>query len=613
MSELKIKVVVDDEEAKRKLENLYAVAKNNLSTVTKEQVNSSLKISQSFLTEGKAATESAKQTKLAAEAKLADSRAALNATRQQTALAQARIADTRAVTEQARATAAQTRALAEQTRAEAALARAQEQAERSRRSSQSGGGGAVLPRTFAGFTTAGAVQAGLAAVGFSGVQAVAAGAVGLTKEVIETRANYESLERGLTAVTGSAAKTQAQLERLREVAKLPGLGFEEAVKGATRLQAAGLSAAESEKALRGFGKAIAQVGGGREELDGVVLALGQIASKSKVSAEEINQLAERIPQIRKIMQEAFGTSDTMTLQKAGIDTKTFLHVLIEAADKTKEVSGGMKNNLQNIKDAFGDLFDEIGRRGQPVIEGIINPLEQFVRLGAKSLKTGREQSTINAALQRISVGGSVGDAAGLPGFKSALDARISGLEKDLNPISHIPNSDPRLPAGVVAQRDALDFYRSARRGLAFQSQYEDAGGISESGRPGIDAVALANAGKNAEAIISKISKAKTRAEVESLRKRALDAIAGAPAGDQAGLRDKLSNAYTTRISVLKREDEVNTRKSMSAAQRIYQDAVPLGIANENQEFDAILNSMAMSTPVQGVSHIFAGLQAMTGD
>jgi hypothetical protein len=45
---------------------------------------------------------------------------------------------------------------------------------------------------------------------------------------------------------------------------LPGLGFEEAVKGSIRLQAVGFSADEARKTLETFGTAIAATGGRSE-------------------------------------------------------------------------------------------------------------------------------------------------------------------------------------------------------------------------------------------------------------------------------------------------------------------------------------------------------------
>jgi tape measure domain-containing protein len=143
-------------------------------------------------------------------------------------------------------------------------------------------------------------------------------AAGVAQKAFQAAVDYDSLVRGLSTVATAADPVTAQLARLREVAKAPGLGFKEAIQGSIRLQAAGLSARLAERSLSAFGNAIASVGGGKAELDGVTLALSQIASKGKLSAEEINQLAERVPQIRQAMNRAFGTTDTQAIEKMGL-------------------------------------------------------------------------------------------------------------------------------------------------------------------------------------------------------------------------------------------------------------------------------------------------------
>ncbi|MFH5181156.1 tape measure protein [Paenibacillus sp. TAB 01] len=45
--------------------------------------------------------------------------------------------------------------------------------------------------------------------------------------------------------------------------------------------------------LHSLGDAVAAVGGDTEQMKGIALAIGQIQSKGKLSAEEVNQLAER--------------------------------------------------------------------------------------------------------------------------------------------------------------------------------------------------------------------------------------------------------------------------------------------------------------------------------
>lgn len=203
-------------------------------------------------------------------------------------------------------------------------------------------------------------------------------ALALGKSLITTAANMEALRKGLDSVATAADPTSKQLERLKEVAKLPGLGFEEAIQGSVRLQSAGFSANLAERSLKAFGNALATVGRGKAELDGVALALSQIASKGKISAEEINQLAERVPQIRRVMQAAFGTADTEVLQKAGIKAEEFVTKVVAELEKLKPVAGGTKNSFENLSDAVTMAADRIGQRLLPAVNAAIPRIEAFV-------------------------------------------------------------------------------------------------------------------------------------------------------------------------------------------------------------------------------------------
>ena len=199
--------------------------------------------------------------------------------------------------------------------------------------------------------------------------------------VTQTAVKMDSLKRGLTAVAGSSAEAERQLVRLKEVAKLPGLGFEEAIQGSINLQAAGLSATEAERSLKGFGNALATVGKGKAELDGVVLALSQIQSKGKVSAEEINQIAERVPQIRQIMLDAFGTANTEILQQVGLSSEEFISTVNDALAKLPQVTGGAQNALENFDDVrkrvFGQFGDAVLRVLVPILERATPLLERL--------------------------------------------------------------------------------------------------------------------------------------------------------------------------------------------------------------------------------------------
>lgn len=222
-------------------------------------------------------------------------------------------------------------------------------------------------------------------VGLTAPLALAAGAT-----VLAAR-DMDGLRRGLTAVAGSAEETERQLTRLQEVAKLPGLGFREAIRGSISLQAAGFSASMAERSLMAFGNALATVGKGKADLDGVTLALTQIASKGKISAEEINQLSERVPQVRKAMQAAFGTADTEKLQKSGLSATAFVEGLVAQLNKLPQVTGGVGNAFENMSDA---LFRAKAAMGEallpaviPLIEGLAGILVQVRSINPETLRT----------------------------------------------------------------------------------------------------------------------------------------------------------------------------------------------------------------------------------
>lgn len=218
----------------------------------------------------------------------------------------------------------------------------------------------------------------------AGTVAVALTAVGVA--TFRAAADFDSLRRGLDAVTGSSEETARQWERLRKLAQVPGLGFEEAIQGSVSLQAAGLSAELAEGALRGFSNALATVGKGKADLRGVIIALSQIQSKGKVAAQEINQLAERVPQIRKVMQKAFGTSDTENLQKRGIKSEEFITKIVTALSALPQAQGGIQNSMDNLQDGIRQTLAKIGESFAPFIAKLADSLSKF--LDSKSFQEG---------------------------------------------------------------------------------------------------------------------------------------------------------------------------------------------------------------------------------
>lgn len=196
----------------------------------------------------------------------------------------------------------------------------------------------------------------------------------LAKTTVGTAMEMESLMMGLSAVSGGAKEATTQLKELREIAKLPGLGLKEAIQGATRLQAVELQAKLANRALMAFGNALARVGKGRYELEGVILAFTQMVGKGKVMAEEINQIAERVPEVRKVMMQAFGTADTKLIQKMSLTVAQFIEILVEGFEKLPKVISGSRNEVENFSDVLYDVRVAVGNVLLPSVTKVLGIL-----------------------------------------------------------------------------------------------------------------------------------------------------------------------------------------------------------------------------------------------
>lgn len=198
---------------------------------------------------------------------------------------------------------------------------------------------------------------------------------------IKSAAEFERFSNGLTSVMEDSAAAKQEMELLAKAAQDPGLDLTQAVKGSIRLQSVKVDAELARKALSNFGNAIALAGGTSEDLDGVTLALTQIISKGKISAEEINQLAERVPQVRQAIQDAFGTSDSIELQKKGIDVRKFVEIVTDEMGKLPKATGGMSNSINNAGQAIQKFLVTIGNDINESFDvtGRINEFSDFLQ------------------------------------------------------------------------------------------------------------------------------------------------------------------------------------------------------------------------------------------
>lgn len=206
--------------------------------------------------------------------------------------------------------------------------------------------------------------------------------VALGGVAVANAAKLDSLTRGLQAVSAAGDPVSTQLERLREVAKLPGLGFEEAIQGSINLQAVGFSAANSERALMAFGNAVATTGGGKAELDRIITQLTQMSSAGKILTADLRPIIQTSPAVATALKQLFGTINaddiSKKLEASGQDFDDFFEQLVGQLERMPKVTGGARNGMENLADSFTTSSASIGDRLLPVVVALSNGLASLL-------------------------------------------------------------------------------------------------------------------------------------------------------------------------------------------------------------------------------------------
>lgn len=237
-------------------------------------------------------------------------------------------------------------------------------------------------------------------------------AIGAT--AVNAAADFDSLERALSGIMGGVGAAAGEMTKLKEAAKLPGLGFEEAVRGSVNLQAVGLSADEARKTLIGFGTAIAASGGGAENLASVTKQLTQMISKNRILQEDFGILQENVPLIGDALQKAFGTRNIEVVRKSGIAAEEFNSKLVASLITLPAViaaTGGLRNNIDNFKDSLKFAQVELGKAIlknidlEGVLQSVTQTIENFLTIWG-DLSDGT-QNLIIATAKYVAIGGAL--------------------------------------------------------------------------------------------------------------------------------------------------------------------------------------------------------------
>lgn len=343
---------------------------------------------------------------------------------------------------------------------------------------------------------------GIAGYGFSQL------ASGIAEATLKADDNRQSM----LAVEGSIEGVNQRLETLRDIARSPGLGFSQVVEADVKLRSVGMSAAESGRAIQEVGNALALVGKGKADLDGVLLALTQIVSKGKISAEEINQIAERVPQIRTILNKAFGTADSEALQKLGIGVDEFVRRTLDGFAQLPRAVGGLRNSWENLGDTVSQTAATLG---DAIVPELIPFMEDLAGWLDKNAGSARDMGRLIADSGRLA-----GDT--FRQIKAAIDFVGGGFRQMIQDVGV-------MTGAIDASTPRFDDQAAAARRLA-----------NEHKLAAINAAGLARQQRELEIATQRLADAQRRAADEADRyNRALIQAAATRAQALTSLQDQL--------------------------------------------------------------------------
>ena len=227
---------------------------------------------------------------------------------------------------------------------------------------------------------------GLGGLAVGGVGGAFAGAAfgaqaGMFRQQLGGTADYAAsigkLQIALRGVVGSQQAYDAAIRAAAAATRDLNIPQEEATRGLTRLSAAVIGAggtvADSSFAFRAMSEAIKATGGNAEQVDGALLALTQVFSKGKVSAEELNQIAERLPGTFTLFAKATGKTGP-ELQKALEQGQVGLNDLMKFLELTStrygklalDIAGSSQDAGARLTVAFQAMRLEVGKALQPL-------------------------------------------------------------------------------------------------------------------------------------------------------------------------------------------------------------------------------------------------------
>lgn len=213
--------------------------------------------------------------------------------------------------------------------------------------------GARLMASGFGDVTRGAAKAGMAVAAYHGIMA------GIGAAFVRPAAQMERFEVQLTNLEGSAEGAETAIKWIQDFATRTPLQLEDTISAYARLKAFGLD--PTNGSMQALVDTMAATGGSAEQLDGLVLALGQAWTKGKLQGEEALQMLERGVPVWDLLAEKLGrtTAEVQAMASSGKLGREEIMLLVDALAERND--GAAENMSKTWDGIISNLMDHWAR------------------------------------------------------------------------------------------------------------------------------------------------------------------------------------------------------------------------------------------------------------
>lgn len=275
-------------------------------------------------------------------------------------------------------------------------------------------------------------------------------------------AALEQTQIGFESLLGSATEADAFIRDLQQFAANTPFEFQGLADNARRLlavgEAAGITRDEILPTLTTLGDLVAVLGAPAESIDRVNTALAQMASKGKVSTEELLQLGEALPgfPVFQALADGLGLTGEQLqdkLQAGAIGAQEGIAALLQGMAEFPGAAGAMAKQAQTLTGVFSTFKDTISlsltEAFQPLVPTIKTQLAAAVPAIEASL------ATIAPALSSITGGLLGGFGAALSILGPSLGEALAGVGDSFEPLREVGGELLRSIATPLAQLGPL--------------------------------------------------------------------------------------------------------------------------------------------------------------